>query len=356
MKLIQKKGFKKVKIRKKQKYDCNYYLNIKISLINLILILFCIIILIITFYIIIKRRNKNILINKISNKQNKTENNNILENSNENEEKIYLDQFETYIYNNIKEQLVKHDCCQMWDNQREFLNGVVRKFRPKKIVEIGVYKGGGTSIILNAIQDIENAHLYSIDLSDDHKIGKCVRNLFPNFLNKWTLFTGDITAKFMEQIGNNIDMVMIDSAHFEPGEILDFIMVLPFLKEEAIVGIHDIANQITKSPKRNEYAPYIIFNIIRGKTYLPSGEKRLIHDIGAKKLEINQMKYIHDYFRALGGQWQYFPKEKHIQLMIEYFKKYYDNDCLIMFNETVEFNRHFVKKNPRGQIYGYNSD
>ena len=51
---------------------------------------------------------------------------------------------------------------------------------------------------------------------------------FLNFLNKWTLFTGNIAAKFMEQIGNNIDMVFIDSAHFEPGEILDFIIVLPF--------------------------------------------------------------------------------------------------------------------------------
>ena len=54
----------------------------------------------------------------------------------------------------------------MWSNQHEFLNGIVRKFRPKKIVEIGVAKGGGSSIILNAIQD-EGAHLYSIDLSNN---------------------------------------------------------------------------------------------------------------------------------------------------------------------------------------------
>ena len=26
----------------------------------------------------------------------------------------------------------------MWENQREFLNGVIRKFKPKKIVEIAV--------------------------------------------------------------------------------------------------------------------------------------------------------------------------------------------------------------------------
>ena len=71
----------------------------------------------------------------------------------------------------------------------------------------------------------------------------------------------------MENISNNIDMVFIDSAHFEPGEILDFLIVLPFLKEGAIVGFHDIGNQITKPNilnNRNEWAPYLIFNIIRG--------------------------------------------------------------------------------------------
>ena len=66
-----------------------------------------------------------------------------------------------------------------------------------------------------------------------------------------------------------------------------------------------------------------------------------------KKLEINKNKYIHDYFRSLGGQWQYFPKEEYINFLFDYFKKYFDNDCLIMFNETVEFNRNFVKKHPK---------
>ena len=226
----------------------------------------------------------------------------------------------------------------------------------KNIVEIYTAQGGGTSIILNAIQDIENSHLYSIDLSNSKNIGKCVRKIFPEFLNKWTLFQGDVAAKFIEQIGNNIDMVFIDSAHYEPGEILDFLIIFPFLKENAIVGFHDIGNQITHSKSRNEWAPYIIFNIIRGKEYLPSGNKRLKHDIGIKILDSDQNKYIHDYFRALGGQWQYFPKDNHIKLISEYFKKYYDNDCLIMFNETVEFNREFVKNNPKKLIYRYAAD
>lgn len=251
----------------------------------------------------------------------------------------------------------------MWDNQREFLNGVVRRFRPKKIVEIGVAEGCSSSIILNAIQDLDGSHLYSIDLSDRNSIGKCVKSLFPNLLSRWTLYKGNIATKFMENIGRDIDMLFIDSAHFEPGEILDFIIVLPFLNEEAVIVIHDIANQITVPRKdrgwigkRNEWAPYIIFNSIRGQIFLPSGKNLLTHDIGAKKLDINQKQYFHDYFRVLGGQWQYFPKEENIKEMYEYFKKYYDKDCLNIFNETVNFNRKFLKKNKIKNLYKYNSN
>jgi len=181
-------------------------------------------------------------------------------------------------------------------------------------------------------------------------------------MSKWTLYKGNVASKFMEKIGKDIDAVFIDSAHFEPGEILDFIIVLPFLSEKAVVCLHDIANQQTlfyRSAswigKRNEWAPYIIFNGIRGKTYLPSGKKRLWNDIGAKRLDINQKQYYHDYFRLLGGQWQYFPKEEYIQGIYEYLKKYYDNDCLTMYNETVKFNRKFLRYNPKHNLYGYNS-
>lgn len=202
----------------------------------------------------------------------------------------------------------------MWGNQREFLNGIIRKFKPKKILEIGVRSGGSSIIILNAIFDIKGSKLYSIDLSSEENIGECVRNYFPNLLEKWTLFKGDIATEYMEKIGNNIDMVFIDTAHFEPGEILDTLIVLPFLKTNSIIIYHDIANQLN-SHSRNEWAPYIIFNGIRGKKFIPSGRSILKQNIGAVILEKHQRLYYHDYFRLLGGQWQYCPKEDHNYLV-----------------------------------------
>ena len=271
-------------------------------------------------------------------------------------EKIHFDLYETSKFNEIKEKLDQNKCSEMWGNQREFLNGIIRNLKPNKILEIGVRRGGSSIIILNAISDFKESILFSIDISSEEIIGECVRKNFPDLMKKWRLFKGNIATEFIESIGNDIDMVFIDTAHYEPGEILDFLMVLPFLKENAIVLFHDIANQITRSKIRKEWAPYIIFNGIRGEKYLPSGSNILTHDIGAVKLESNQKLYYHDYFRLLGGQWQYYPKEIHINQLRKFFQKYYDRDCSIMFEETISFNKKFVEKNPKNILYKENSD
>lgn len=269
-------------------------------------------------------------------------------------DQIPFDKYETNIFNNIKHKLKNTKCSKMWGNQREFINGIIRKKKPKKILELGVLHGGCSIIILNAIKDIKNSHLYSIDLESNEKIGYCVKNYFPNLLKKWTLFKGDVAVKFMDKIGKNIDLAMLDTSHFEPGEILDFIMILPFLKEEAIIIFHDIDHQITHSngkDMRHEWAPYLIFNIIRGEKYLPSGQGILNKDIGAIKLEKNQKRFIHDYCRALGGQWEYFPKEEHIKTIKNFFRTHYDNFCYTVLKESIKFNRQFVKDNYRENYY-----
>ena len=271
-------------------------------------------------------------------------------------EKIYFDQYGIDKYNEIKTKLLDTKCSQMYDNQREFLNGVIRKFMPHKILEIGVCFGGSSIIILNAINDFNGSKLYSIDLNSDDTVGECVYKYFPHLLKNWHLFKGKVASEFMKKIGNNIDMLFIDTAHFEPGEILDFLIALPFLKEGAIVILHDIGHQITQGYQRNEWAPYIIFNGIRGHKYLPSGNQILKHEIGAIKMEKNQSNYYKDYFRLLGGQWQYFPKEKYINQIRNYFKRYYNDECLIIFEEAVAFNRELVKRSPKTQFYRYNSD
>ena len=65
------------------------------------------------------------------------------------EKKIfYFDKYEPNVFNEIKDKLIKSKCSIMWDNQREFVNGIIRKYKPKKILELGVALGGSSIIIV----------------------------------------------------------------------------------------------------------------------------------------------------------------------------------------------------------------
>ena len=48
--------------------------------------------------------------------------------------------------------------------QAAFINGIIRKKKPKNCLEVGVAKGGSSILILNAIKDIPNSKLVSFDL------------------------------------------------------------------------------------------------------------------------------------------------------------------------------------------------
>ena len=106
----------------------------------------------------------------------------------------------------------------------KFINGMIRKYKPKKILEVGVVSGGSSAIILNAIQNIENSHLYSIDKlinafnKKNKETGWLVKEKFSYLLNKWTLYTGGITSNFIEKMGGDIDFVFLDTLHKAPGE------------------------------------------------------------------------------------------------------------------------------------------
>ena len=67
-------------------------------------------------------------------------------------------------------------------NQRGFINGLIRYFKPKKILELGVFFGGSSIIILNAIKDIEDSHLFSIDINNSSSVGKCVDKYFKHLI------------------------------------------------------------------------------------------------------------------------------------------------------------------------------
>lgn len=246
------------------------------------------------------------------------------------------------------------DYIELTPDEMKFFNGILRKIKPKKIVEIGVSRGGSSALILNAIKDIKGAKLYSIDKNKmcyknkTKKTGFLVSEQFPELMKNWKIFVGGITAEFIESIGDGIDLVFIDTVHFTPGEMLDWLMVLPFLKREAIVVLHDTfflywnkkVTRIKRHTSNNQIITYV-----RGDLILPSyGDKAFFRNIGGLKLSPKQQNYYYQYFLALGIQWEYMPSEKDLAIMRKFFMKYYGQKCVEVFDDAVEKNKIYLNK------------
>ena len=76
---------------------------------------------------------------------------------------------ETYgreIFDQIKSKY--NEGAVMLENEYYFVNGLIRLYRPKKLLEIGVCSGGMSAAILNSIKDINGSMLYSCDLEKNN--------------------------------------------------------------------------------------------------------------------------------------------------------------------------------------------
>ena len=263
------------------------------------------------------------------------------------------EKFECNILNEIKEKNNFKSLLSI--NELYFINGLIRKFKPKKIIEIGVCTGGTSATILNAIKDIEGAKLYSIDLEKKHylknsfDVGYIVRDYFPEFLNNWKLFTGNTTASFIELIGNDIDFAFIDTAHVMPGEVLNIIEILPFLKKNAIIAFDDIDHQARDVEiKSNNFhsCNNLLFSVLRGEKIIYNQNYNNTFNfrkLGAVILDDNQEDYYFEYFYLLTNNWSYMPQHFEIVAIREIIKKYYNPFFLSIFDKAVELNYKHLK-------------
>jgi predicted O-methyltransferase YrrM len=275
-------------------------------------------------------------------------------NNNNNRERMINFDYLNYERNLVTKKMKEKAAWQLSEKQVYFMNGLIRKLKPKSCLEIGVANGGSSILILNALKDIKDSSLVSLDISEKSctdpglKTGNRVKTYFPELAKKWSLYTGDLPNKFLVKLNKKFDFAFIDSAHESPGEILNLIEVLPFLNENAIIVLHDIfwhfSRRAPKPPREVKFTPSNIY--LLSSLY---GDKLLINNelenMGAVFLYKNQKKHYLDYFLLLNGFWEYMPTKSQIQDLRLFIKKYYNNDLFLrLFNNTVTFNQIYINK------------
>lgn len=241
---------------------------------------------------------------------------------------------------------------EMDETQLAFLCGLIRRYKPQKIVEVGVAAGGTTSIILNCISMLKlDSQMFSIDLSTNfygdkerktgYLIDECKKIL--DMKPDHTLYTGEYAVKHLEKIGGNIDFLILDTVHSLPGELLDFLAFFPFLKEGAVVVLHDIAlNHFHNQP--TQIATKILFDSVFAEKLFGIIDDGTLLNIGAFTITGDTGKYIDSVFSALTLTWGYEVQKEELDLYRNFYSKYYSEDNLELFDMAARMNQQTMEE------------
>ena len=246
---------------------------------------------------------------------------------------------------------------EMSEEEAYFINGIIRKHKPKKCLEIGVGRGGTAILILNAIKDIKDSFLISLDINNqvvgdkNRDIGYRIKKYFNDLSPNWQLFTGDMPHKFLDKINSKYDFVYLDTTHTMPGEVLNLIEVMPFLEDNAIIVLHSIFNQFNNALNKDmdkfvvKATPTTTFlmSSIAGHKILIQKENKFLN-IGAVFLEKNQEKHYRDYFLLLMCIWENMLSDEQVFQLKLFIEKYYKEKIYIdMLDNAVFYNKEFQK-------------
>lgn len=247
----------------------------------------------------------------------------------------------------ILNQLSNEYTAEMTEGQSAFLCGLIKKYRPSKLVEIGVAAGGTTAVMLNCIHMLGlKTRFFSVDLLENfyqnpNKKTGYLAEEFKAILNEpvhHTLYTGKYAVEQIEQIGKEIDFLVLDTVHLLPGEILDFLAYCPYLKPGSVVVLHDTAmNHYTDYT--DAFATRVLFSTVNALKIQYQDA-----NIAAFVVTDDTIRNIESVFSALMVTWKYFPGQKELALYRDFYSIFYSDEELAMFDMAVKLNQKTISR------------
>lgn len=242
---------------------------------------------------------------------------------------------------------VNDEGAEMTDWELGFLCGLIRDYSPKKIVEVGVAAGGTTAIILNCISMLGiKPEMYSIDINqryyrdEGYETGYLANTILDKVRVNHTFRLGALSTEYVEQIGKDIDFLILDTAHSLPGELLDFLVFLPYLKEDAVVVLHDIALTHISIEPNNSFATKMLLDLVNADKLYQINPEYQMPTIGAFKITNETRKCVKNIFKALQMKWNYMPTDNQIDSYRSFYKRIYSNDLVEDFDLAVKMNQY----------------
>lgn len=255
----------------------------------------------------------------------------------------------------ILKQLSDCDKAEMTEDELAFLCGLIKKNRPHKIVEIGVAAGGTTAVILNCIAMLGlETKVFSVDLlknfyrDQEKEVGYLAQECKAMLDRKLEhiLYTGKYAVERLETIGKDIDLLILDTVHSLPGEILDFLAYFPYLKQGSIVVLHDITlNYSGTNPYA--YATKLLLDVVVANKIINLEINNNRPNIAAFVINEHTCQYMYSVFSALTITWEYLPDNREVSLYREWYAKFYSPACLDLFDWAVQMNEGILDRRLR---------
>lgn len=171
--------------------------------------------------------------------------------------------------------------------------------------------------------------------------------------DNWKLYRGYDYLDVYEEIGDDIDFIIIDTVHSMPGEFFTFLATLPQLKDGCIVVLHDIHLNLFKF-NLNQFSDYFRSAFCTGLLFgAVSSPKKWslktedISNIGAFVVDKSTRNNIKDVFHVLCVSWNYFPNDLNLKEYLKFINKNYSIDCSNLFRSCLELQSKFFNESIR---------
>jgi len=121
----------------------------------------------------------------------------------------------------------------------DYLYRLVRTYRPRRVVETGVFLGRSSTAILAAMERNGSGHLISMDLPvalTEHQTGALIP---PQLRSRWELRLGDSHVLLPAALQDGVDFFFHDSDHNYEIQTFEYEAAWPALRPGGILGSDD---------------------------------------------------------------------------------------------------------------------
>lgn len=255
---------------------------------------------------------------------------------------------------------------EMTSFQLAFLCGLLREKNPKKILEIGVAGGGSTAVVLTCLKILEKeAEMYSVDLAekwyrtDKRETGFVAKEYMDQVLGsvQHKFLLGKSIPHVINKIGHGIDFLIMDTMHFLPGELLDFLICLPYLADGCVVVLHDVI-QNHKTTGDNAIATKLLFDLVHGTKWYMDEKTDTFGYSNIAAFEVNEQtrENILNVFSGLNYTWTYLLRDDEMAKYVEQISSTYSTDLVDMFKRTISLQQYTHIKKAINSHYHMNHD